>query len=303
MSTVTKTTSRFLDFGVLGTIRGMRFAPRGRIEGAYAGRHASRQRGGASEFVDYREYSAGEDLRRLDWKVLARTGRPYVRLYQDETELSCTLAIDASASMGFAGVEQSSGSKLEYVQFLTTAISQLILDQRDRVGLAAMQTRANEVFPPAGTPGHVVRVQEAIEKLSAAGETDLAGSLRALFPKLTRRGVLIVVSDFLVDDLDAVFAALRLFQHKRWEVTVLHVVHPEEERLPDGRAYRFEGMEGEGAEDCSPAEIRDGYAKAFEAHASAVRGSAMATGCDYARISTATPYATVLQSFLIERGG
>src|SRR5918996_151621 len=93
--------SRFLDLRSLASLAHMRFVTRQQIEGAYSGRHRSKQLGGAGEFADYREYSEGEDLRRLDWKVLARTGRAYVRLFQDETNLLCTLAMDASASMEF----------------------------------------------------------------------------------------------------------------------------------------------------------------------------------------------------------
>src|SRR5579885_920779 len=95
----------FLDLRALASLEGLRFSTRHRIDGSYTGRHASRQLGGAAEFVDYREYAAGEDLRRLDWKVLARTGRSYVRLYQDETNLVCTLALDASGSMAFGGIK------------------------------------------------------------------------------------------------------------------------------------------------------------------------------------------------------
>src|SRR4051795_12383485 len=110
--------SRFLDLRALAALEHMRFTTRHRIEGAYSGRHESQQKGGAGEFVDYREYSPGEDLRRLDWKVLARTERPFIRLYQDETNLICTLVIDASGSMQFGGTKGSTaGSKLEYVQF------------------------------------------------------------------------------------------------------------------------------------------------------------------------------------------
>ena len=102
---VTAAHSRFLDLHALAALAHMRFTTKHRIEGAYTGRHASRQLGGAGEFVDYREYSQGEDLRRLDWKVLARTGKAYVRLFQDETNLLCTLAIDASGSMNFGAAE------------------------------------------------------------------------------------------------------------------------------------------------------------------------------------------------------
>src|SRR3954449_8665827 len=111
--------SRFLDLRALAALAHRRFVTRNQIEGSYSGRHRSKQQGGAAEFVDYREYAAGEDLRRLDWKVLARTGRPYVRLYQDETNLVATLVLDASGSMRFGGKRGSlAGSKLEYAQYL-----------------------------------------------------------------------------------------------------------------------------------------------------------------------------------------
>src|SRR5882757_6694674 len=92
---------RYLDLRALAKFSQLRFAPRHRIEGSYSGKHQSHGKTGTGEFVDYREYAAGEDLRRLDWKVLARTGRAYVRLYQEETNLVCTLVLDASGSMRF----------------------------------------------------------------------------------------------------------------------------------------------------------------------------------------------------------
>src|SRR6202011_2633714 len=120
------------------------------------------------------------------------------------------------------------------------------------------------------------------------------GALRDLFQRVQRRGVLLIMSDFLVEDLEAVFAVVRLFRHRRWEVVVLHIVHPLEERLPEGPAYRFEGLEKEGRIDCTPADIRALYQQRFEGHASALRTLALAAGCDYRRGSTATPYLQTL---------
>ena len=129
-----RSSSRFLDLPALAALENLRFAPRQRIEGSYSGRHSSRRQQGSGEFADFREYTEGEDLRRLDWKVLARTGRAYTRLYQEETNLVCTLVLDASASMRFgAGL-----SKLEYVQYLATALSHVISRQQDQVGLAVL---------------------------------------------------------------------------------------------------------------------------------------------------------------------
>ncbi len=300
-----QTTSRFLDLRALGALEHMRFATRHRIEGAFSGRHQSRQQGGAGEFVDFREYTGAEDLRRLDWKVYARTGKAFVRLHQDETNLRCVLAVDATGSMQFGARRrgQTEGSKLEYVQYLATALSHVITRGQDQVGLAVLDDGLRESIPPGGTLTHARRVQEAVEQLETRQATTLAPSLQALFAQSPRRGVLLLLSDFLLDDLPAVFAAIRLFRHRNWEVVVLHVVHPDEERLPEGTAYRFEGMEGEGRVDCSPAEIRAAYRRLVADHLAAVRQFALAGGCDYRKVSTAIPYLTTLGGFLVERAG
>ena len=301
----TSARSPFLDLPALAALAHTRFVTKHQIEGSYSGRHRSRQQGGAAEFVDFREYTAGEDLRRLDWKVLARTGRPFVRLYQDEVNLNCTVVIDASNSMAFPGTNgrRGGGSKLEYVQYLATAISHVIGRQQDQIGLALVGEQLVEVLPPSGTPTHVLRVQQAIEQITPQPQTRLDTPLRELFMRLTRRGVRIVMSDFLVDDPEAMFASLRLFKHRRWEVILLHIVHPDEERLPDGLAYQFEGMESEGRIDCSPADVRRVYEERFEQHAATIRRLALAAGCDYRRVATTTPYLRTLGEFLVERAG
>ena len=295
--------SRFLDFRALEALGRKRFATRQQIEGSYSGRHRSRVLGGAGEFVDYREYAEGEDLRRLDWKVLARTGRAYLRVYQDETNLRCTTVVDASGSMGFGNGNSRAnrGTKLEYVQYLATAMSAVISGQQDQVGLAVIGDGLQKVIEPVSTPSQVAGLQDAIAALTPGGPSRLDEGLGTLFGRLTRRGVLVIMSDFLVDDLDRVFAAVRLFRHRHWEVIVLHIVHPEEERLPDGLAYRFEGMENDGITDCSPADIRQLYERQFNTHMATVRASALAAGCDYRRVSTAISYLETLGGFLMER--
>ncbi len=298
---------RFLDLRALAALSRLRFATRRRIEGSYSGKHQSRAQGGAGEFVDYREYSPGEDLRRLDWKVLARSGRAYVRLFQEETNLICTLVVDASSSMRFGDSPHTRvalrTSKLEYVQRLASALSHLIGQQQDQVGLAVMTDGLAAFVPPGGTPVHVARLLEEIEAIESRPVTRLGPGLRELFRRLERRGVLVIMSDFLVDDPDDVFAAVRLFRHRQFEVILLHVVHPEEERLPDGAAFRFVGMENDGSVDASPRDVRQIYEERFEAHMAQVRSMAQSTGCDYRRISTANPYLQTLGQFLVERTG
>jgi uncharacterized protein (DUF58 family) len=302
----TRSQSRFLELRALASLAHLRFSTQGRIDGAYSGRHRSRQLGGAGEFVDFREYTPGDDLRRLDWKVLARTGRRYLRLYQDETNMSCTLLIDASGSMRFGGNRRGAdgpGSKLEYAQYFSTALSQLVAGAQDQIGLAIATDRLGRFIPPGSTPDHLARVHAELEGLRTKPVTNLGHAIRQLFERLSRRGVLLLISDFLCDPLEDTFAAVRLFRARFWEVIALHLVHPAEERLPSGSAFRFDGLENDGQVSCSPAAISRAYEERFEAHCTAVRSMALASGCDYRRVSTATPYLQTLTGFLVERMG
>ena len=300
-----QTQSRFLDLRLLAALERLRFTTRRRIDGAYSGRHQSRQLGGAGEFVDFREYTPGDDLRRLDWKVMARTGRTYLRMYQDETNLSCTMLVDVSRSMLFGGAPRAGGpgSKLQYAQYLTTALSHIVSQGQDQVGLAIASDKLHDFVPPGGTPEHVARVHSIIEAIRPCATTALGESIRQLFARLSRRGVLLVLSDFLCDDPEDIFSAIRLFRSRYWEVVCLHLVHPLEEKLPTGTAYRFDGLENEGHVDCSPAEISQRYQARFEAHCAMIRSMSLADGCDYRRVSTATPYVQTLAGFLVDRSG
>lgn len=298
-------TSRYLDLRALAALDHLRFTTRRRIEGVYSGRHQSRRQGGAGEFVDYREYTGGEDLRRLDWKVLARTGKSFVRLYQDETNLPCTLAVDASGSMAF-GADRSlrpNQSKLEYALFLATSLSHIIGHAHDQVALAVLDRGLRGYVGLGGTPRHIMQVQQELENVTTSPTTEMGEALGALFQRARQRGVLLLISDFLMEDLDNTFAKLRLFRHRGWEVVALHLVHPHEEQLPEGIAFHFEGLENDGEVACSPSAIRDEYARYFAEHLAIVRRHALADGIDYRLVSTATPYIETLQGFLVERTG
>jgi uncharacterized protein (DUF58 family) len=228
-----------------------------------------------------------------------------VRLFQDETNLLCTLALDASGSMRFGAKSDGdpTGSKLEYAQYLATALSHVIHRGQDQVGLAVIAGELVEHIPPGGTASHVAHVQEVVANIATRPAARMAGPLRRLFEQTSQRGVLLVMSDFLVDDLDEVFAAFRLFRHRQSEVIIIHLIHPDEERLPAGSAFRFVGMEDEGIVNCSPDDIRELYQQRFESHAAAVRTLALSNGCDYRRVSTAGSYLQTLGGFLVERSG
>jgi uncharacterized protein (DUF58 family) len=309
-------TSRFFEPSKLSGLEKMRFTTSRRVEGSYSGRHVAKRRGGAGEFVDYREYSPGDDLRRL-----GRTGRSYLKLYQDETDLRCTMLLDCSGSMLQGAPQQThlrktglvlspyirasrpnyQGSKLEWMQYFATALSHLIIVGRDAVGLCSVKKGIQKYLPAAASVQQLGLLHDAIESLVPEGETQLARGLDELFLQAGRRGVLLVMSDFLVNDFDKVLSSVRKYRSRGWEIIALHLIHPQEEKLPEGNAFRFVGLEQDGEVSCQTHELRKQYTARFEQHVSTVRAGLLGSGCDYHRISTAESYLDVLRTFLVTR--
>jgi uncharacterized protein (DUF58 family) len=287
----------------LAGLEKMRFTTNRRVEGAYSGRHVAKRRGGAGEFVDYREYSPGDDLRKLDWKALARTGRTYLKLFQDETDLRCTIVLDTSGSMaqGSRSSRDHRGSKLAWSQYFATALSHLIVLGRDAVGLCTVGNSFDKYVAPLASMSHRSLVHQTIEGLRPQGETDLAKGLDSLLLQSGRRGVLLVLSDFLVPDMQPLISALRKFRSRGWEIIALHVTHPDEVTLPEGQAFRFLDWETNGQINCQMSEIRTAYAARFQEHLRVTRGGLLSIGCDYHLVDVSHDYMEALRNFYVSR--
>jgi len=300
----TKPNIRYLDSAALTKLERMRFTTHRRVEGSYSGRHISKRMGGSGEFVDYREYTPGDDLRRVDWKAMGRMGRAYLKLFQDETDLNCTMLLDSSGSMlqGAKSPRNHQGSKLEWAQFFATALSHLIVLQRDAAGLATSVDNSVVYLPPSSLIAQRGVLHQAIENLFPRGKTNLEEILNDIHLRGKRRGVMIVLSDFLVDSMEPVLSNLRKFRMRGWELVTLHLVHPDEQRLPAGNAFRFVGLELEGFVNCMTSQVRKDYEDRFQKHLEKTRSTLLGVGAEYHLISTATSYLDVLRSFLILRG-
>lgn len=283
----------------------MRFATPNRVEGPYSGRHRSRSFGGSGEFADFRAYSPGDDLRHLDWRMLSRTGRAYTKRFQEDTNLACLSVIDCSGSMKFNGqpAKHNELSKLEFSQYFVSALTHLVTRGGDQAGLAIVGDGLHDYHAPGSTPTHASTLLSAIEKIKTVEQTDLVGGLESVITRLRGRGVLLLISDFLVMDPASLAAALRRFRHQGWEIVMLHLIHPLEEELPEGVAYQFVGLEGEGSVRCRISEIRELYQSSWQEHLKKCRDVATSLGADYRRISTATSYLDALSQFLVQRAG
>ncbi len=281
----------------------MRFTTDRKVEGAYSGRHVSKRLGGAGEFVDYREYTPGDDLRRVDWKAMGRMGRTYLKLFQDETDLNCTMLIDSSGSMlqGAKSPRNHQGCKLEWAQFFCTALSHLIVIHRDSAGLATHVDNKVVYLPPSSSLVQREVLHKTISDLLPRGNTQLQEILTDLNLRGKRRGVMVILSDFLVDSMEPVLSNLRKFRMRGWEMVALHLMDPNEQRLPAGTAFRFVGLEFDGFVNCMTSQVRKDYEDRFQKHLEKTRNSLLGVGCDYHLISTATSYLDVLRSFLLLR--
>lgn len=242
------------------------FAPRAAAESYLAGRHRSTVVGSSTEFRDYRPYAPGDDLRRVDWRVFARTDRVYLRNHNQETNTGCHLLLDCSASMGFG----ERVNKLEYASFFAAALAHLVIRQGDAVSLGLYDESLRAFLPPASTTSHLHRILHALEERRPGSQTATSAALRRAFPLLRHRGTLVVLSDFF-DDAAAVFEALNPFIHRRFDIHLFHVLAPEELDLPDRGLLAFVDLENRRRVIAHTRALRDAYRETMDAHIASLR--------------------------------
>ncbi len=293
----------YLDLARMEMLRKVRLRPRGLAEGSFAGPHASCYRGTAVEFADYREYTPGDDIRLLDWKVLGRTDRRYIRLYEAERNLLSHLIVDTSGSMAYGGTAVLTPPKLEFACRLACAVGYLAVAAGDEISLALAAQTVHEYRPARSGWMHLAELVETLGRARAAGRTELGSCLQEAYRRAGRRGVLVVFSDFLDAD-DRFWTAVDLFRRSQFDVMLFHIVHPEELELPDVPLARWTETEGDGAFTAEPEVVRADYRRKFQAFLQTIKGHALARGCDWLLARTdRDPYLFLKECFLARDGG
>ncbi|MFW6059810.1 MAG: DUF58 domain-containing protein [Phycisphaeraceae bacterium] len=322
---------RYLRLADLQRFRQLQFTPRRRVEGTYAGRHASPMRGRSVEFTDYREYIPGDEMVDVDWKVYGRSDRLYVKLFEHQTDLRLHLLIDGSASMAYRGVDadpsatrswvanltrgpgrrdnrapdtdpvRANPSKYDQACLLAAAIAYLTLQQQDRVGLSLARQGLAEAHRPVGAFTHLRRLLHAMEQFQPGGEANLAQALHQAAEHTPRRGTLILFSD-LMEDRAEILNALTRFTHRGGEVIVFHVLHADELHLPDGLEEAvFHDSETGGRMRLNVPDIRATYQQRLREMIDGWRDALRTRRMDYNLVSTATPYHRALEGYLVNR--
>ena len=234
---------RWLPAETIERLGRLEFSPHGAVDGFIAGRHRSARKGASVEFAEHREYTPGDDLRKLDWKLIARRQRFYVREYVDETNLRATILLDTSGSMGYRGRLSAGGlSKLEYAQQLAASLAYVLIRQQDAVGFVAFDTQPNVIMSPKAQPAQLRRILMEVDRVRPGGETDAAAVLHEVAERVPRRSVVFVLSDHFGDP-DASENALHHFRFRYDEVGVLQVMAGEELEFPFAEMLRFEDAE------------------------------------------------------------
>jgi len=267
------------------------------VEGFLTGLHRSPYHGFSVEFAEHRQYMPGDPLRHLDWKVLAKSDRKYVKQYEEETNLRAMLLIDTSASMGYGshGV-----TKLDYARQLAASLAYLMLRQNDAVGMFAFASGRAEQVPPRSTMGHMRPLLLLLERLSAGGGTDFASSLHSLAERMTRRGLVVILSD-LLDDPERIAQAIHHFRHRMHEVLVFHILDPQEVAFDFEREAVYVDLETGERLTTRPQELRSDYQASVEAWRTKIRQFCIEKRAEYAPVTTDQPYDRALLEYLSKR--
>ncbi|HEV3136603.1 MAG TPA: DUF58 domain-containing protein [Pirellulales bacterium] len=291
------TSPKYSDPEVLARIAGLSLRARQVVEGTISGLHRSPFHGFNVEFAEYREYSPGDDLRRLDWRVLGRTDRFYVKQYEEESNLRATLVLDCSASMRYGSGPLN---KFQYAATAAASLATLLVEQQDPVGMALFDREAREILPPAATQAQLARIIGLLERAEPNRPTELGTVLESLSEQTKQRGMTIIISDLLTD-LEAFYDGLRRLQYRGHEILVLHVLDPDELELPFNDLVMFRDIEGQEELLAEPWAFRKAYQAAMQQFLDEVHGGCGKRGIEYLLLRTDQPLADALSHYLHAR--
>jgi uncharacterized protein (DUF58 family) len=286
---------KYFDPKVLAGISNLSLRARWVVEGIMSGIHRSRSKGFSVEFEEHREYSPGDEIRRIDWKALGKFDRYFIKEYEDETNLRAYLLLDTSASMDYS----SDGiSKFDYGCTLTASLAYLILRQQDAAGLVTFSNRIENIIPPRAKRDYLTQIVHALENQRPGGETNVGRILEEIAGQIKRRGIVVLVSD-LLDEPAQILKGLRLFRFKGNDVIVFHILDQAELDLPFEGNILFEDLEAANLNVIAdPRAIRQTYRQVVEEFTGQMRKECHDSSIDYQLISTSTPLDRALSSYL-----
>ena len=289
--------SSMLDPEIISQAEALGLQARLIVEGFMAGEHRSPFRGFAIEFSQHREYGPGDDTRHLDWKVLGRTDRYYIKQYDQETNFVAHIVVDGSESMKYGSGKVS---KFDHARVLAACLSFLVLSQRDAVAVEIFDTAVRTQVPRSGNMGSMRTIMEVLAGFTLAGETNLPGVMHELAGRIKRKGIVLVISDCFADEA-SVLAGIQHLRFTGSEVILFHVMDAFELEFPFKGMVEFVGLEKIPLIAARAVEIRKSYLAEVERFCRVLREGCEHMNCHYQMVNTSVPLAEVLTGYLAFR--
>lgn len=272
------------------------------VEGFLAGLHESPYKGFSVEFSDHRKYVPGDELKRIDWKVYAKTDRYYIKRFEAETTMECHLMVDSSASMGYRPktVPARFMTKFEYATSIAAALGYLMIHQQDAVGMITFDRRVRQYARPRAKRGHFFEILSILSNASPDGFTDVAGSIHEAAAMIRKRGLVVVFSDFL-DEPAEIERALAHLKYRGHDVIVFHILDAAETNFPFKGPMEFIEPETNGRIRVDADAVRADYLEAISAFVWDMRSRCRGLGVDYVQLDTSVAFDQALVSYLSNR--
>ena len=290
---------RFLDPAVLEATAPLQLLARRVTEGGAAGPHRSPNQGASLEFRQHRIYVKGDEPRRIDWRVLARSNRFFVKEYDEETNLRCLLMLDASGSMGY-GASRNSKSKFDLASRIAASLAYLLLANGESVGLATFSASVCEYLPPSALGSQLNRVVQLLARAAPAGIANPKTAMHAVADRVRRRSLILFISDCFTP-IPLLQDGLARLVHGRHELVVLRVLHPDEVNFGFRNPVRLRGLEYETVRIVEPAMVRQQYMSQFQHHTQQVHNACQVIRAQLETFTTDQPLVKSLTRFLQRR--
>lgn len=289
---------KFLNPQIISKLNSLELRARLVVEGFIVGLHRSPYHGFSVEFTEHRPYMQGDSPKDIDWKVFGKTEKYFIKQYEEETNLRAYVLLDTSRSMNYA----SAGNvrKIDYASTLVAALSYLMVEQQDAVGLALYDEKINKFLPPKSTKTYLLEIFRTLTSINPSNQTRTASSLNSLAEKIKRRGLVIIVSD-LFDDLNSVLKSLKHFRYKNNEVIVFQIMDPLERSFAFGKDAIFKDLETLDEITTQPYQIQRAYKESVEQFIYTIKKECLNSNIEYNLIETSTPFDKALFSYIQKR--
>ena len=251
---------KYLQPEIVAKLDNMALRARLVVEGYIIGQHKSPYHGFSVEFAEHRAYGPGDEIRHVDWKLYGKTDRYYVKQYEEETNLKAYILLDTSRSMKYTS---GTVTKLDYASYLSAALTYLMLNQRDGIGLILFDEKIQKFIPPRSTPSYLNTILKNLEKPTLGSDTEIGLVLHEMAERIKKRGLVILISD-LMDDQETVLSGLKHFRHNKQEVILFHILDRKELDFEFNTRTRFKDMESGSFLTTEPWQIKSSYKKRIQ---------------------------------------